>query len=104
MGSNPILAAIYQRKRRTRCGVSSCEAGWLLPGLAVAARLDALHQLAPLRGRRLLFAHAFLLAAASDAELETAAAAHQAKPTSSPMLGWSKLCGPLTGCWSRPGT
>jgi hypothetical protein len=38
-----------------------------------------LHQLAPLRGRRLLFAHAFLLAAASDAELETAAAAHQAQ-------------------------
>jgi hypothetical protein len=46
---------------------------------AVAARLDALHELAPLRGRRLLMAHAFLLAASSDAELDTAAAAHQAQ-------------------------
>jgi hypothetical protein len=42
-------------------------------------RLDALHNLAPLAGRRLLVVHAFLFAAASDAELETAAQAHEAQ-------------------------
>jgi hypothetical protein len=31
MGSNPILAAIYQRKRRARCGAVPRGAGWLLP-------------------------------------------------------------------------
>jgi len=46
---------------------------------AERARLDALHQLAPLAGRRLLVVHAFLFAAASDAELETAAQAHEAQ-------------------------
>ena len=52
------------------------------PGRLTAAqrdRLDALHQLAPLGGRRLLVVHAFLFAAASDAELETAAQAHEAQ-------------------------
>jgi hypothetical protein len=42
-------------------------------------RLDALHKLAPLGGRRLLVVHAFLFAAASDAELDTAAQAHEAQ-------------------------
>jgi hypothetical protein len=46
---------------------------------AERARLDALHQLAPLAGRRLLVVHAFLFAAASDAELEAAAQAHEAQ-------------------------
>jgi hypothetical protein len=46
---------------------------------AVATRLDALHQLAPLAGRRLLLVHAFLFAAATDAELDTAAQAHEAQ-------------------------
>ena len=41
--------------------------------------LAALHQLAPLRGRPLLVAHAFLFAAASDAELAAAAGAHEAQ-------------------------
>ena len=36
-----------------------------------------MHQLAPLAGRRLLLVHAFLFAAASDAELDTAAQAHE---------------------------
>ena len=44
-----------------------------------AWRLRALHELAPLRGRPLLVAHAFLLAAASDAELDAAASAHEAQ-------------------------
>jgi hypothetical protein len=46
------------------------------PGRLTAAerdRLDALHKLAPLGGRRLLVVHAFLFAACSDAELDTAA-------------------------------
>ncbi|HWD44674.1 MAG TPA: hypothetical protein VHM23_13360 [Actinomycetota bacterium] len=42
-------------------------------------RLDALHQLAPLAGRRLLAVHAFLFEAAADAELETVAQAHEAQ-------------------------
>jgi hypothetical protein len=42
-------------------------------------RLDALHQLAPLAGRRLLVFHAWLLTAATDAELETVAQAHEAQ-------------------------
>jgi hypothetical protein len=37
-----------------------------------------LHQLAPLAGRRLLV-HAFLFAAATDADLDTAAQAHEAQ-------------------------
>jgi hypothetical protein len=41
--------------------------------------LAGLHQLAPLRGRPLLVAHAFLMAAASDAELAAAASAHEAQ-------------------------
>jgi hypothetical protein len=46
---------------------------------AERARLDALHKLAPLAGRRLLVVHAFLFAAATDAELDTAAQAHDAQ-------------------------
>jgi hypothetical protein len=46
---------------------------------AARARLDALHTLAPLGGRRVLAVHAFLFAAASDAELDTAAQAHEAQ-------------------------
>jgi hypothetical protein len=42
-------------------------------------RLDALHKLAPLAGRRLLVVHAFLFAAATNAELDTAAQAHEAQ-------------------------
>jgi hypothetical protein len=42
-------------------------------------RLDALHQLAPLAGRRLLVFHAWLLTAATDAEMETVAQAHEAQ-------------------------
>jgi hypothetical protein len=38
-----------------------------------------LHQLAPPAGRRLLVAHAFLFAAATDAERDTAAQAHEAQ-------------------------
>jgi hypothetical protein len=48
-------------------------------GPAERARLDALHALAPLAGRRLQLVHAFLFAAATDAELETAAQAHEAQ-------------------------
>jgi hypothetical protein len=48
-------------------------------GSAQRARLEALHQLAPLAGRRLLLVHAFLFAAASDAELNSAAEAHEAQ-------------------------
>jgi hypothetical protein len=48
-------------------------------GQAQRARLDALHTLAPLAGWRLLVVHAFLFAAASDAELDTAAEAHEAQ-------------------------
>jgi hypothetical protein len=48
-------------------------------GAAQAARLDALHTLAPLGGRRVLVVHAFLFAAATDAELDTAAQAHEAQ-------------------------
>jgi hypothetical protein len=44
-----------------------------------AWRLALLHELAPLRGRPLLVAHAFLLASASDAELDAAAGAHEAQ-------------------------
>jgi hypothetical protein len=46
---------------------------------AQRARLDALHKLAPLGGRRLLLVHAFLFTAASDAELDSAAEAHEAQ-------------------------
>ena len=46
---------------------------------AERTRLDALHALADLRGRQLRVVHAFLYAAASDAELDTAAAAHEAQ-------------------------
>jgi hypothetical protein len=46
---------------------------------AARARLDALHALAPLAGRRLQLVHAFLFAAATDAELDTAAQAHEAQ-------------------------
>jgi hypothetical protein len=52
------------------------------PGRLTAAqrdRLDALHTLSPLGGRRLLVVHAWLLAAASDAELDTAAQTHEAQ-------------------------
>jgi hypothetical protein len=52
------------------------------PGRLSAAqrvRLDALHTLADLRGRPVLVVHAFLFAAATDAELETAAQAHDAQ-------------------------
>jgi hypothetical protein len=45
-------------------------------GPAARDRLKALHALAPLAGRRLLVVHAFLFAAATDAELDSAAAAH----------------------------
>jgi hypothetical protein len=48
-------------------------------GAAARARLDALHKLAPLGGRRLLVVHAFLFAAAPDAELDTAAQTHEAQ-------------------------
>jgi hypothetical protein len=41
--------------------------------------LAALHELAPLRGRPLLAAYPWLFAAASDAELDAAAAAHEAQ-------------------------
>jgi hypothetical protein len=41
--------------------------------------LAALHELAPLRGRPILVAHPWLFAAASDAELDAAAALHQAQ-------------------------
>jgi hypothetical protein len=44
---------------------------------AARARLDALHALAPLAGRQLQLVHAFLFAAASDAELDAAAQAHE---------------------------
>jgi hypothetical protein len=70
---------------------------------AVAARLDALHELAPLRGRRLLMAHAFLLASSSDAELEAAAAAHQAQADQLTDRRLVEACATPTGCWSRPG-
>jgi len=43
------------------------------------ARLESLHALATLAARPLLVVHAFLFAAASDAELDTAAAAHEAQ-------------------------
>jgi hypothetical protein len=43
---------------------------------AARARLEALHALGPLGGRRLRVLHAFLFAAASDGELDAAAAAH----------------------------
>src|SRR4029453_18222081 len=46
-------------------GPAAPDPGRLPP--AERARLDALHQLAPLAGRRLLLAHAFLFAAAADA-------------------------------------
>lgn len=46
---------------------------------AARTRLEALHQLGPLAGRRLLVVHAFLFAASSDAELDTAAQAHEAQ-------------------------
>jgi hypothetical protein len=46
---------------------------------AARDRLDALHQLAPLGGRPLLVVHAFLFTVASDAELDTAAQAHEAQ-------------------------
>jgi hypothetical protein len=52
------------------------------PGRLSAAerdRLDALHALAPLAGRPVLVVHAFLFAAATDAELDTAAQAHEAQ-------------------------
>jgi hypothetical protein len=48
-------------------------------GSAEHARLDALHALAPLAGRRLQVVHAFLFAAATDAELDTAAQAYEAQ-------------------------
>jgi hypothetical protein len=48
-------------------------------GPAQRARLEALHQPAPLGGRRLLLVHAFLFASATDAELDTAAQAHEAQ-------------------------
>jgi hypothetical protein len=48
-------------------------------GQASRARLAALHELAPLGGRRLLVVHAFLFAAATDAELDAAAEAHEAQ-------------------------
>jgi hypothetical protein len=41
--------------------------------------LAALHELAPMAGRPLLAAYPWLYAAASDAELDAAAAAHQAQ-------------------------
>jgi hypothetical protein len=41
--------------------------------------LGALHELAPLAGRPLLVAHAFVLSAASDAEVDAAASAHEAQ-------------------------
>jgi hypothetical protein len=46
---------------------------------AERARIDALHTLADLRGRPLLAVQAFLFAAATDAELDTAAQAHEAQ-------------------------
>jgi hypothetical protein len=52
------------------------------PGRLSAAerdRLDALHALASLAGRPVLVVHAFLFAASSDAELDTAAQAHEAQ-------------------------
>jgi hypothetical protein len=48
-------------------------------GPAQRDRLDALHALAPLGGRRRLVFHAWLLTAAADAELETVAQAHEAQ-------------------------
>jgi hypothetical protein len=48
-------------------------------GPAARARLEALHQLAPLAGRRLLLVHAFLFAAAGDGELAAAGQAHEAQ-------------------------
>lgn len=48
-------------------------------GGAEHARLEALHTLADLRGRPLLVVHAFLFAAATDAEFDTAAQAHEAQ-------------------------
>ena len=58
-------------------GPTGCDPGRLGP--AARARLDALHQLAPLGGRQLLTVHAFLFAAATDTELAAAAQAHQAQ-------------------------
>jgi hypothetical protein len=49
------------------------------PGPGRAWLLGALHELAPLAGRPLLVAHAWLFAAASDAELDAAAGAHEAQ-------------------------
>jgi hypothetical protein len=46
---------------------------------AQRARFDALHTLAPLGGRPVLVVHAFLFAAADDAELDTAAQTHEAQ-------------------------
>jgi hypothetical protein len=89
---------------------------------AERARLDALHQLAPLAGRRLLVFHAWLLTAAADAELVTVAQAHEARPASSatrpsawrsaPRGPWSTRSGslPVTAaptspwptCWPWP--
>jgi hypothetical protein len=48
-------------------------------GPAARARLEALHQLAPLSGWPLLVVHAFLFATATDAELDAAAQAHEAQ-------------------------
>jgi hypothetical protein len=58
-------------------GPPARDPGRLRPG--ERARLDALHALAPLAGRRLQLIHAFLFAAATDAELDTAAQAHEAQ-------------------------
>jgi hypothetical protein len=80
--------------------------------LLVAPLLDALHQLAPLGGRPLLVVHAFLFAAASDAELDTAAEAHEAqaaspatRPSGRPCAGpgrWSIRCGSPPATATRP--
>jgi hypothetical protein len=53
--------------------------GFERPPSPVRARLAALHELTPLAGRPLHLAHSWLLAAASDAELDTAAQAHEAQ-------------------------
>jgi hypothetical protein len=58
-------------------GPSARDPGRLGP--AERTRLDALHALAPLAGGRLQLVHAFLFAAATDAELDTAAQAHEAQ-------------------------
>jgi hypothetical protein len=66
-------------------------------GAAARARLDALHQLAPLGGRRLLVVHTFLFAAATDGELEVAAQAHEAQAR---QLRDPAIRAALRGAWS----